>query len=157
MTDLVCRQCNALIAKTDDIMTMSTEGASVSFRMLQQLPQTPPSSASGPLGTYVNAHGFVHDTITVQRTHRERVVVVGMNDASRAKHNQPIAVYEHEQILTGEPERRDSWFPGYAWSLAYCVQCEAHVGWRFTATDHTLRPTVFWGLRRAVCGIRSCG
>lgn len=27
MTDLVCRYCYALLAKTDDIMAMSTEGA----------------------------------------------------------------------------------------------------------------------------------
>lgn len=27
----------------------------------------------------------------------------------------------------------DTWFPGYAWSVALCRHCRAHLGWRFEA------------------------
>lgn len=30
------------------------------------------------------------------------------------------------------PEARWSWFPGYAWQVALCSCCAAHVGWRYT-------------------------
>ncbi|XP_029180705.2 uncharacterized protein LOC114948308 [Acropora millepora] len=31
----------------------------------------------------------------------------------------------------GEAFEEHSWFPGYAWRLAVCPQCGAHVGWSF--------------------------
>lgn len=49
--------------------------------------------------------------------------------------------------LQGDPEPRDSWFPGYAWTIANCRRCGGHLGWRFTAVQ-AATPAVFWGLRR---------
>ncbi len=34
--------------------------------------------------------------------------------------------------LDGRPCAADSWFPGYAWTIAYCGRCFNHLGWRFT-------------------------
>ena len=34
--------------------------------------------------------------------------------------------------MRGEPETAHSWFPGFAWTVANCARCHAHVGWRFT-------------------------
>ena len=28
-----------------------------------------------------------------------------------------------------------SWFVGYQWSIAYCGQCDRHLGWRFSASS----------------------
>ena len=54
---LVCRTCGAQLASTHDIFDMSAEG---------------------PLGAYVNTHGYVHETVTVRRVSRRAVVPVGM-------------------------------------------------------------------------------
>jgi hypothetical protein len=40
--------------------------------------------------------------------------------------------------LDGPPSTQDSWFPGYAWSIAYCSRCYNHLGWRFTLVDENL-------------------
>lgn len=56
----------------------------------------------------------------------------------------------HGVLLEGRPETAHSWFPGYAWTIAYCDTCGQHLGWRFTATQQHLSPGVFWGLRRPV-------
>lgn len=32
----------------------------------------------------------------------------------------------------GEPTAEYSWFPGYSWSMAYCRQCDRHLGWGFS-------------------------
>ncbi len=34
-----------------------------------------------------------------------------------------------------------TWFPGYAWQIAVCAHCAAHLGWRFAAAQD-----VFYGL-----------
>ena len=57
---------------------------------------------------YVNSHGIVHDMLTIEKAH---VAVVG------------------------DPEPDHSWFPGYAWQIAYCEGCRMHLGWVFTAID----------------------
>ena len=54
---LVCRTCGGRLASTHDIFDMSVEG---------------------PLGAYVNPHGYVHETVTVRRVSRASVVPVGM-------------------------------------------------------------------------------
>lgn len=28
-----------------------------------------------------------------------------------------------------------TWFPGYAWQVAYCGRCDTHLGWLFTSPD----------------------
>lgn len=47
-------------------------------------------SADGPISAYVNAHGYVHETLTLSRAW-------GL-------------------MLRGQPDTKDSWFPGYALS-----------------------------------------
>ena len=34
-------------------------------------------------------------------------------------------------VAAGEPTEEHTWFAGYAWSLAHCARCAAHLGWRF--------------------------
>lgn len=48
-------------------------------------------SSEGPLGAYVNAHGFVHEIVTLQKA-------------------KGIA-------LLGRPSKEYSWFPGYGLNL----------------------------------------
>ncbi|EEC79545.1 hypothetical protein OsI_20665 [Oryza sativa Indica Group] len=95
-----CRCCKSLIAKRSDMVVMSTDG---------------------PLGAYVNPHGFVHETITVSRA-------TGL-------------------ALDGNPSTVHSWFPGYSWTIASCTDCESNIGWLFKATKKNLRPRSFWGIR----------
>lgn len=68
------------------------------------------------------AGGYMHDIVTV----------------SRAVNTE----------LSGAPSAEFSWFPGYAWSVALCAACMAHVGWRFDAQRRALRPQRFYGLCR---------
>ena len=35
--------------------------------------------------------------------------------------------------LSGSPQAADSWFMGYAWTLATCAECGAHLGWHFSS------------------------
>lgn len=80
-------------------------------------------SLDGPLGAYVNPNGWVHETLTFYRASGIR--------------------------LRGKPTAQNSWFPGYAWTIAECAQCADHLGWRFTAVKKGLSPNKFWGLTRA--------
>lgn len=54
-------------------------------------------SADGPISAYVNAHGFVHETLTLQR-------------ASRL-------------VLAGQPQTANSWFPGLVISILLMPFC----------------------------------
>lgn len=57
-------------------------------------------------------------------------------------------------LLDGRPPTaEDSWFPGYAWTIAYCSRCYQHLGWLFTRTtaavatqhnDEAQAPRAFW-------------
>ncbi|KAH7429506.1 hypothetical protein KP509_09G053000 [Ceratopteris richardii] len=102
MNNLNCKWCFALIANRSDILVMSGEG---------------------PVDTFVNPHGIVHETLTLFRTE-------GLN-------------------LVGDPETLHSWFPGYSWTLAYCRVCNAHMGWHYKAVEEGLQPKSFWGIRRS--------
>ncbi|GAA0155365.1 ubiquitin-protein ligase [Lithospermum erythrorhizon] len=95
-----CKTCQALIARRSDMLVMSSEG---------------------PLGAYVNPHGFVHEVMTLHRANGLAVI--------------------------GTPVKEYSWFPGYAWSIAECTTCESQMGWLFSATRKTLKPRSFWGIR----------
>lgn len=83
-------------------------------------------STEGTTGAYVNEHGVVHQTVTLRR------------------------VENHSVVCIGRAETRDSWFPGYSWTIAYCSICSDHLGWKFRKVkkgdndDHT-RPKAFWG------------
>ncbi|KAG0596148.1 hypothetical protein M758_UG228700 [Ceratodon purpureus] len=102
MDQLRCKSCLDIKARRSDMLVMS---------------------ADGPISAYVNAHGYVHETLTLQR-------------ASRL-------------VLAGQPQTANSWFPGYAWVLAECSACTEHMGWRFTAVAKETRPKAFWGIRRS--------
>ncbi|KAG9449106.1 hypothetical protein H6P81_009071 [Aristolochia fimbriata] len=80
-------------------------------------------SRDGPLNAYANPHGYVHEVMT-------------LNNACGL-------------ALAGSPQREHSWFPGYAWTIAYCATCglTTNMGWFFTAIDRNLRPKAFWGIR----------
>ncbi|KAL5697535.1 hypothetical protein ACHQM5_028668 [Ranunculus cassubicifolius] len=95
-----CKTCETLIAKRSDMLVMSTDG---------------------PLGAYVNPHGYVHEIMTLYK-------VNGL-------------------ALIGHPDKAYSWFPGYAWTIAVCATCEMQLGWLFTATNKKLKPRSFWGIR----------
>ena len=58
-------------------------------------------SNEGTGGAFVNSHGYVHDMVTLHR-------------ATNA-------------TCEGEPETEHSWFPGYAWTFAYCAGCTSHL------------------------------
>ncbi|KAK9102316.1 hypothetical protein Sjap_019570 [Stephania japonica] len=95
-----CKTCQSLIAKRSDMLVMSSDG---------------------PLGAYVNPHGYVHEIMTFHK-------VNGV-------------------ALIGRPDEKYSWFPGYAWTIATCATCEYQLGWLFTARNKKLRPKSFWAIR----------
>lgn len=73
-------------------------------------------SADGPISAFVNAHGYVHETLTLQR-------------ASRL-------------VLAGQPQTANSWFPGSVIStfenvLILCVLYLVDVGRRFHTRNAT--------------------
>lgn len=104
--------------------------------------------AEGTNAAYVNEHGCVHQTITLKE------------------------IDEEEVMYYGGAETKDSWFPGYSWTIMSCGLCGAHLGWKFHKvparvrintghtghTDDTSdsrnqsdgdRPAFFWGLSSA--------
>ena len=46
-------------------------------------------------------------------------------------------------VYVGTPQAEHSWFAGYAWTIACCASCSAHLGWRF---DPVAGGTSFHGL-----------
>lgn len=56
-----------------------------------------------------------------------------------------IALYEYADCVTHGPATTDySWFAGYAWQLALCANCHAHLGWRYRKAGSA----AFYGLIR---------
>lgn len=51
----------------------------------------------------------------------------------------------HGLALVGEPTQEFTWFDGYAWTVAVCGQCRAHLGWQFDAVRAST-PDRFYGL-----------
>ncbi|XP_065058938.1 protein cereblon-like [Rhopilema esculentum] len=80
-------------------------------------------SLKGPLAAYVNPGGYVHETVTFYKAK-------GL-------------------ALRGRASSENSWFPGYAWTIAECRTCSNHMGWKFTVCQKGLTPSKFWGLARA--------
>ncbi|KAJ4872406.1 ATP-dependent protease La (LON) domain protein [Raphanus sativus] len=95
-----CKHCQTVIARRSDMLIISNDG---------------------PLGAYVNPHGYVHEIMTFYKA----------NDIA----------------LRGRPVLKDSWFPGYAWTIANCATCETQLGWLFTAANKKLKPSSFWAVR----------
>ncbi|KAM4651178.1 protein cereblon isoform 2-T2 [Discoglossus pictus] len=80
-------------------------------------------SLCGPMAAYVNPHGYVHETLTVYKA--------------------------FNLSLVGRSSTENSWFPGYAWTIAQCRVCGSHMGWKFSAVRKDLSPQRFWGLTRS--------
>ncbi len=72
-----------------------------------------------PQHIFTNPIGKVYDLITVRKT-------IGVG-------------------AIGEPSAEFSWYLGYLWQVAYCLNCEAHLGWLFTCTSEH-HPQYFYGL-----------
>ena len=51
-------------------------------------------------------------------------------------------------LVAGPPTEEFTWFSGYAWEVAYCVVCHAHLGWKFTSAQDSRDPPTFFGLLR---------
>lgn len=88
--------------------------------------------ADGTTGAYVNEYGVIHQTVTVRE------------------------VEEQKLVCTGSAETKDSWFPGYSWTITYCRHCFSHLGWKFQSVSQSgsneadaNRPERFWGLSGA--------
>ncbi|GAB2275808.1 hypothetical protein Dimus_010557, partial [Dionaea muscipula] len=94
-----CKNCQTILARRSDMMVMSSEG---------------------PLGAYVNSHGYVHEIMTFHKAS-------GL-------------------ALIGRPVKEYSWFPGYTWTIANCATCESHMGWLFATMKLKLQPRSFWGI-----------
>ncbi len=74
----------------------------------------------GSRSLHVNPGGWLHEIVTV--------------------------VAARNLAVLGQPTVQDTWFPGYAWDIASCAGCGAHIGWRF---EGARSPPSFWGLRTA--------
>ena len=83
--------------------SVCTQGLALRQRMFNV------QSAPGTCGVYVNLHGAVHQTVTVS----ELLPSVRL-------------------LLSGVATARDSWFPGFAWTILSCGVCFQHLGWKFT-------------------------
>lgn len=78
-------------------------------------------SDGGATQTFLNPHGYLHEVVTVRSA---------------------------EHVTVSGPATTDfTWYPGYAWAIAWCGNCAAHVGWAFSAVEDR-EPSRFWGLRR---------
>jgi len=63
--------------------------------------------AEGTAGNYVNEHGFIYQVVTLRE------------------------IEEQEVISVGGTFVQNSYFPGYSWTVTYCVRCGALLGWKF--------------------------
>jgi cereblon len=103
--------------------------------------------AEGTTGAYVNEHGFVHQTLTVRRlltlSQRPPTITNGIEETDVVS-------------FSGGPQTKDSWFPGYSWTIMSCALCDSHLGWKFRLVqscpkmkESLERPDVFYGLSGA--------
>lgn len=49
----------------------------------------------------------------------------------------------------GVPETAFTWFPGFAWQVAVCARCRAHLGWSYRGAGDPFYGLVLAALRRA--------
>lgn len=57
-------------------------------------------------------------------------------------------------IPYGPPNEAYTWFPGYQWTPAFCLQCGGQVGWCYQAVEESTRPTQFWGILASSVWVR---
>jgi len=50
-------------------------------------------------------------------------------------------------VLVGPATTEHTWFSGYAWRVALCGGCGAHLGWRYEAVEPERSPAMFFGLQ----------
>lgn len=56
-----------------------------------------------------------------------------------------LALYRYADCLIHGPATTDyTWFSGYAWQLALCINCHEHLGWRYRKPGNA----TFYGLIR---------
>ncbi|MBI3778743.1 MAG: hypothetical protein HY274_07520 [Gammaproteobacteria bacterium] len=73
-------------------------------------------------------------------THLNQRIAVGGGHEHRCINPQGI-VYrigcfrEASCAADGETTMEYTWFRGYAWRIAYCAQCQAHLGWEFQSDN----------------------
>lgn len=111
--------------------------------------------AEGTTGAYVNEHGFVHQTLTVRR-----LLSLGQNSRSSVTQNTSSDDESEVVFFAGGPQTKDSWFPGYSWTIMCCSLCNSHLGWKFLRvkrnreeTPSNERPDQFYGLSGASVNI----
>ena len=80
-------------------------------------------------------------------THTDALCQIGGDSEHRCLN--PAGLYFHIQCFLTAPgcmrlgpaTDEYCWFPGYQWQLAYCHQCQAHLGWHYEG-----RSPAFFGL-----------
>uniref|UniRef100_A0A6G1S8B5 Protein cereblon n=1 Tax=Aceria tosichella TaxID=561515 RepID=A0A6G1S8B5_9ACAR len=101
-TSFACANCRNVICSKEDVF---------------------PMSSTGPQNSFVNSHGYVHDTLTVRTAN-------GL-------------------IQEQDWSEEFSWFPGYLWRIACCHYCNRHIGWCYKSKLPQIKPRRFFGLSRA--------
>ena len=49
-------------------------------------------------------------------------------------------------VALGGATEEHTWFPGYAWHMAFCGTCYQHIGWFYEGISGLERPREFWGV-----------
>ncbi|XP_062398317.1 uncharacterized protein si:ch211-51h9.7 [Sardina pilchardus] len=82
---------------------------------------------------------FVHSRLAL--SHRNDTVV-GEKRVSVQKFENPqgyqfeVITFKTADVRKHWPaEKHFTWFPGYAWTIATCPRCRAHLGWAFQPSD----------------------
>ena len=112
----------------------------------------------GNVGNYVNPHGVIHQTVTIKDLKGSPLEICYARDVDDGDINLLDYVQRHYDshgptpVITGLPTLKDSWFPGYAWSILSC-RCRNHLGWKFSlcASHHESNldlVNMFYGIRR---------
>ena len=108
--------------KNVQLLCVVCDNAITSKKLLCKVP-----GAEGEIGAYVNPHGYfcyymyILTSLNIYlyfRVVHQTVTISSINPFSA--------------ILYGRPDSRDSWFPGFAWTIACCSRCGSHLGWKFT-------------------------
>lgn len=91
--------------------------------------------AEGVTGAYVNPHGYAEPLLCIKSNYcsfSSFVLLLPMHSAVHQTITVRDVLDPRAVLLHGRPCTEDSWFPGYAWTIASCARCLNHLGWRFT-------------------------